>query len=231
MPPLHHRKKDLLTTSNEGKAKILAEKLIPAPSEADLSDTTDAPAPTAILNIPLNVSPDLLECAINHLPNGKATGPDGIPNEALKLLVTLDLLKDLAQAVTSLLSLGAVPEAFNETTTAILRKERKDDYTLPGSYRPIALENSLAKLVEKVVVDRITSAVEEYNLLPWNQMGARKRRSTLSAIDLLTSCVQTAWKARPGCIVSMLSLDISGAFPSVSHERLLWVLRIKGFPP
>src|SRR5436190_12052003 len=28
----------------------------------------------------------------------------------------------------------------------------------------------------------------------------------------------------------MLSLNISGAFPSVSHERLLWVLHTKGFP-
>ena len=55
-------------------------------------------------------------------------------------------------------------------------------------------------------------------------------RSTLTAIDLLTTSIQTAWKACPGCVVSMLSLDISGAFPSVSHERLLWVLRTKGFP-
>src|SRR5204862_89719 len=40
-----------------------------------------------------------------------------------------------------------------------------------------------------------------------------------------------AWKACQGCVVSMLSLNISGAFPSVSHERLLWVLCMKGFPP
>src|SRR5438045_3904320 len=62
-------------------------------------------------------------------------------------------------------------------------------------------------------------------------MGARKRHSTLAAIDLLTSCVQTAWKAHQGCVVTMLSLDISGAFPSISHERLLWLLHTKGFPP
>jgi hypothetical protein len=71
---------------------------------------------------------------------------------------------------------------------------------------------------------------EEYQILSWNQMGARKQRSTLTAISLLNSCVQTAWKARPGCIVSMLSLDLAGAFDNVSHERLLWVLRQKGIP-
>ena len=61
-------------------------------------------------------------------------------------------------------------------------------------------------------------------------MGGRRRRSTLSALDLLTSCVQTAWSSRKGCIVSMLSLDISGAYDHVSTERLLWILQRKGLP-
>ena len=61
-------------------------------------------------------------------------------------------------------------------------------------------------------------------------MGARKKRSTLSAVDLLSSCVETAWKARRGCVVSMLSLDLAGAFDNVSHGRLLHILYRKGFP-
>jgi hypothetical protein len=31
-------------------------------------------------------------------------------------------------------------------------------------------------------------------------------------------------------VVSMLSLDISGAYDNVPHERLLYILRAKGFP-
>jgi hypothetical protein len=61
--------------------------------------------------------------------------------------------------------------------------------------------------------------------------GARKQRSTLTALELLTSCVNTAWKAKPGCVVSMLSLDLGGAFDNVSHERLLHIMRTAGFPP
>ena len=75
--------------------------------------------------------------------------------------------------------------------------------------------------MEKIVADHMATAAEEYGLLPWTQMGARKHRSTLSALELLTSCVQTAWEARPGCVVSMLSLDISGAFDNVSHDCLI----------
>jgi hypothetical protein len=47
---------------------------------------------------------------------------------------------------------------------------------------------------------------------------------------LLQTSVQTAWSARPGCIVSMLSLDLAGAFDNVSHDRLLAILQAKGFP-
>ena len=61
-------------------------------------------------------------------------------------------------------------------------------------------------------------------------MGRRSRRSTLSALDLLTSCIQTAWSSRKNCVILMLSLDISGAYDHVSTERLLWILQRKGLP-
>ena len=101
---------------------------------------------------------------------------------------------------------------------------------LPGSYRLITLENTLVKVVEKIIVNRLSLAAEQYELLPWTQIGARKERSTLSAIGLLTSCVQTAWRAWPGSVVSMLSLDLAGAFNNVPHQRLQGSLRDKGIP-
>lgn len=185
--------------------------------------------PASQLDISSEVTADQVAHIIARLPNGKAAGPDGIPNELLKA-VAPDIKEDLANAISELFSRGNLPPTYKESLTAVLRKEQKDDYSLPCNYRPIALQSSLAKLVEKIVADRITEVVEKENLLPWNQMGARKMRSTLSAIDLLIGSVQTAWKARPGCVVSMLSLDISGAFPNTSHERLNWVLKQKGFP-
>ena len=157
---------------------------------------------------------------LRQLPNGKATGPDRIPNEALKEVCPA-LSTDLAMVISKYLAGGTLPTSMKESITVTIRKERKKDYSILQSYRPIALENTIAKLVEKIVADRITAAAEEHNLLPWTQIGARKGRSTLSALELLTTSVQTAWKARPGCVVSMLSLDISGAFDNVSHRRLL----------
>jgi len=47
----------------------------------------------------------------------------------------------------------------------VLRKEGKVDYLILGSYRPIALENTLSKILKKVIVDRIVDIAKEYNLL------------------------------------------------------------------
>ena len=47
----------------------------------------------------------------------------------------------------------------------ILYKEGKADYLFPGSYRPIALKNTLSKILERVIVDHIADMAEEYALL------------------------------------------------------------------
>ena len=49
--------------------------------------------------------------------------------------------------------------------TIVLRKEGKKDYSLLGSYRLIALENTLAKVIEKVLANHIIAAVEIEGLL------------------------------------------------------------------
>ena len=49
--------------------------------------------------------------------------------------------------------------------TFILYKEGKADYLLLGSYRPIALENTLSKILERVIADHIVDMAKEYALL------------------------------------------------------------------
>ena len=49
--------------------------------------------------------------------------------------------------------------------TFILYKEGKADYLFLGSYRPIALENTLSKILERVIVDHIVDTAKEYALL------------------------------------------------------------------
>jgi hypothetical protein len=60
-------------------------------------------------------------------------------------------------------------------------------------------------------------------------MGNRPQRSTEVALELLLEQIYTTWGN--GNIATVLSLDISGAFDTVDHLRLLDNLRKKGIPP
>ena len=53
------------------------------------------------------------------------------------------------------ISRGELPKGFKVITTVILQKVKKKDYSLLGSYRLITLENTLGKLLEKIVIEYI----------------------------------------------------------------------------
>jgi hypothetical protein len=112
------------------------------------------------------VSKEEMKVILRALLAGKALGLNDIPNKVLKTLA-LEILKSLAHAVSKLLVSDIMSVRFQELTTLALRKEGKKDYSLSGSYRLIALENTLIKVVEKVLMNRLSLVVEEHNLLPW----------------------------------------------------------------
>lgn len=60
-------------------------------------------------------------------------------------------------------------------------------------------------------------------------MGARRGRSTETALKLLTEQVRIVWKSK-NYIAIILSLDIAGAFDTINIIRILNTLRRKGFP-
>ena len=49
--------------------------------------------------------------------------------------------------------------------TFILYKKGKVDYLFLGSYRPIALKNTLSKILKKVIVDCIADTAKKHALL------------------------------------------------------------------
>jgi hypothetical protein len=111
------------------------------------------------------VSKEEMEAILRALSVGKVLGLDGIPNKVLKTLA-LEISKGLAHAVSKLLVDDIILVRFQESTTLALRKKGKKDYSLLGNYRLIALENTLAKVVKKVLMNRLSLVVEEHNLLP-----------------------------------------------------------------
>ncbi len=144
-----------------------------------------------------------------------------------------EIMKAIVHLFQACLNIGYHPRHFKEASTVILKKPKKTDYSEPKSYRPITLLDTLGKALEAIISRKLNDMAEEYELLPSQQMGARRKRSVETALETLTEAVHTVWnhgKNGGGKVVSLLSLDVAGAFDNVSHERLLQNLQTKRVP-
>ena len=81
-------------------------------------------------------------------------------------MVALVIKKDFTETASYYFVNKIVLKYLKEFITAVLRKERKKDYFFLGSYRLIALENTLVKVLKKYVVNIMSEAAKEYGLLP-----------------------------------------------------------------
>jgi len=208
------------------KCTALQEVFFPEPPEADLADINRYPYPETDDWKP--ITQHEIREALHLLPADKAPGPDEIPNRILKLACYL-MLPLLAVVFNTSLRLQYCPKAFKHSVVVALRKPGKDDYSAPKSYRPIALMNTLGKVLDTVLARRIQFWAESRKLFPETHIGGRKALSCEHGIHLLLEKVTAAWRKKR--VASLLLLDVSGAFDNVSHERLLHNLRKRGIHP
>jgi hypothetical protein len=103
--------------------------------------------------------------------------------------------------------------------TVVLRKGGPRDFRLLKNYRPVALLNTLGKLLESVIATRLSYILEERGLLLKTHLGGRKLISVDHAIQQVIEAIRGGWGR--GLKVSMLLMDISGAYANVAHERLV----------
>ena len=101
---------------------------------------------------------------ISRLLNNTVLGPDGILNKALKTCRLL-IVFQLADVAKAYFAIGYYPRLGRAIIIFVLRKEGKVNYLFLGSYHLIALENTLSKILKKVIADRIADMAEEHALL------------------------------------------------------------------
>ncbi len=157
----------------------------------------------------------------------KAPGSDGLP--AMVWKETWPVVKHRVLALfRASTEEGTLPSQWRHAKIIPLKKPDKDKYTVAKVWRPISLLATLGKVLESVVAERISHAVETHGLLPTNHFGARKQRSAEQALLLLQEQIYTAWRGRR--IVSLISFDVKGAYNGVCKERLLQRMKARGIP-
>jgi hypothetical protein len=229
MPNLHWNG-SLRTTVNE-KATALQERFYPT-AAADLTDIIDPTLEGRTLATDLQIDRTAAEWevyrALRNTRPDKCPGTDEIPNRFL-LAMGQPLVRALSALLNRCWALEYYPKQFRTARTIVLQKPDKGDYSDPGAWRPIALLSTLGKVLESIMAQRLSDLAEQHNLLPNTQMGNRKNRSTEAALELLVEQIHTIWGSKKH-VASVLSLDISGAFDTVNHVRLLDNLRKKQIP-
>ena len=217
---------DTNATTYKQKINALRKVFFPKPPPADLSDIPPATYPQEA-SYDTTISVGQIRKAINKLAPGKAPGPDEISNKVLK--ETLPIIEQHLQILMQAsVNTGHFPKPFKHTTTIVLRKPGKPDYTVSKAYRPIALENTLGKVLESVMADTMSYITETHELLPAQHFGGRPGRSTEDAMMILSESIHKAWKNNK--VFSAVFMDVAGAFNNVHHERLIHNLKTRRMP-
>lgn len=214
-----------LVSSTEGKCATLFTTFFPTQLAS-----YQPPEPASTPRRPILCEPfeqDDVRRAIARLAPFKAPGPSGIPNVAIKSAHAF-LGPVLLEVLRVSLACGHFPTPWKSYSTVTLRKPGKSDYTVAKAYRPVALEDTLGKVLESVIATRLSALAEAHQLLPATQFGGRPGRTTTDAVLFLTQKVKDAW--RTGRVASLLLMDISQAFPTVPHPTLLAKLTDAGLP-
>ena len=115
---------------------------------------------------------------------------------------------------------------FKCSTIVVIFKPNKLVYNQPKFFRPIILLNTLGKLIEKVIVERLQFLVVKNNFIHPSQLGGLKFKSTTDAGVTLTHIVWSGWIKNK--TTSILVFDIVQFFPSLNHCLLTLILEKAG---
>jgi hypothetical protein len=99
---------------------------------------------------------------------------------------------------------------------------------MPKTFRPIALLNTMWKVLMAIVADHMSFLTEKHQLLPPHHFSGRPGCTTTNAMHLLTLRIKAAW--HKGKVAAVLFLNVEGTFPNAVPEWLVHNLRKRGIP-
>ena len=154
--------------------------------------------------------------ALNKLSAHKSVGPDFVYARTL-VETKFEIAPILTHIFNAFLEFAYVPDEWKiADVIPIFKKGNKE---CKENYRPISLTSVMCKLMECIIVNKLTLFLESNNLLTPYQHGFRKGKSCVTNLimfyDKVTKCVDS------GGSYDILFLDFSKAFDKIPHSRLL----------
>ena len=166
--------------------------------------------------------------ALNSMKNCKATGPDGIPADFLKLYLESDeSLQAFTDMIQKVWGNKNVPESWKKAIIKVIFKNKgtKDEC---GNYRGVSLLDHTGKIVLKIVANRLGQYAEAQGLLPEEQSGFRPKRSTCDMLYVV-QMLQEFGRVK-NVPLYFCFIDLTKAYDTVNRELLWKILAKAGVP-
>ena len=152
--------------------------------------------------------------ALQHLKPGKAPGPDSICPELI-IHAGASLKSWLRGFLSSCLHHLKIPKIWRRALVVAVPKPSKPVED-PKSYRPISLLCVPYKILERLIYARVEPLIDP--LLPREQAGFRRGRSTADQVTLLTQSIENAFEAKKKA--GAVFIDLTAAYDTVWHRGL-----------
>ena len=173
-------------------------------------------------------APEELATTLRTVKAAKAGGPDGVAPDLLKHL-QLNTQEERLFILNVSWTKGWCPQAWR-TAKIVPFSKKETDPQAASSYRPIALTSTIGKLLERLIVNRLSWWWEAKSLLsPW-QAGFRMRRCTTEQCLKLSQFVSDGFQSTNKERTVHMLFDYSKAYDTVWRTGLLQKMLDIGVP-
>lgn len=220
-----------LTTSSEDTLKTMllhSKALLNQPGSAEVASVErflpDQEGCIDLLGDPFTLE-ELLR-AITNMQFNKACGPDAIPVEFWNYAASEKLMAEILRLFNLSLATGVVDASLRDVIIQFLHK--KGDKSDCNNYRTLSLINHIGKMLERMVMSRLTKIAEEKGWNPESQNGFRNKRGTVDSLYCLRLVNTYCRENKRPCFIAFV--DLTKAYDKVDRGILWLVLGRLGVP-
>ena len=159
-------------------------------------------------------------CTAIKKSRNRAPGPSGISFIQLKILPP-NCIVTLIQIFNGILCTNYFPTPTEIMSLIFIPKPNKNSSD-PLNFRPITLTETILKILDKVLAQRLQYYLEFHNLFTEKQFGFRSERCTQHPISLVFLTLQSHSQAKKPTLIA--TRDLNKAFDRVHHVSLMFKL-------